>query len=104
MNHDPMNKNLGIPESLFTADQAIALSYDGQSAPKVSAKGDDELAQAIIQLALQHEVPVYENASLLSWLSQLDLGDEIPESMYQVIAEILAFVYQLEGKSPDQQN
>lgn len=90
----------GIPESLFQASEALALSYDGVSAPKVSAKGEDELAQAIINLALQHEVPVYENASLMRWLSQLELGDEIPESMYQVIAEILAFVYQLEGKTP----
>jgi len=91
---------MSLPESLFEASQAIALSYDGLSAPTVSAKGEDELAQAIIQLALQHEVPVYENATLLRWLSQLELGDEIPEHLYQVIAEILAFVYQLEGKTP----
>ncbi|MFC3680879.1 EscU/YscU/HrcU family type III secretion system export apparatus switch protein [Bacterioplanoides pacificum] len=91
---------MSLPESLFEASQAIALSYDGLSAPRVSAKGEDELAQAIIQLALQHEVPVYENATLLRWLSQLELGDEIPENLYQVIAEILAFVYRLEGKTP----
>lgn len=91
---------MSIPESLFNASEAIALSYDGETAPVVSAKGDDELAQAIIQLALQHQVPIYENPSLLRWLSQLDPGDEIPESMYQVIAEILSFVYQLEGKKP----
>lgn len=99
-----MKTNSPLPESLFDASQALALSYDGQNAPKVSAKGEDELAQAIIQLALQHEVPIYENATLLQWLSQLDLGDEIPEGMYQIIAEILAFVYQLEGKTPDQSN
>ncbi len=101
MQHDPNRKTAGIPDTLFNASEAIALSYDGHSPPTVSAKGEDELAQAIIGLALQHEVPIYENASLLRWLSQLDLGDEIPESMYQVIAEILAFVYQLEGRKPD---
>jgi flagellar biosynthesis protein len=101
MQHDPNRKTAGIPDTLFNASEAIALSYDGHSAPTVSAKGEDELAQAIIGLALQHEVPIYENASLLRWLSQLDLGDEIPESMYQVIAEILAFVYQLEGRKPN---
>lgn len=101
MQHDPNAKTAGIPDTLFNASEAIALSYDGHSAPTVSAKGEDELAQAIIGLALQHEVPIYENASLLRWLSQLDLGDEIPEGMYQVIAEILAFVYQLEGRKPD---
>lgn len=102
--NDQKTYNSQIPASLFESDQAIALSYDGLKAPKVSAKGEDELAQAIIQLALQHEVPIYENASLVRWLSQLELGDEIPEQMYQVIAEILAFVYQLEGKTPTQTN
>lgn len=89
-----------IPDSLLNANQAVALKYDGESAPEVAASGEDELAQAIIQLALEHEVPVYENASLMRWLSQLDIGEEIPEPLYQVIAEILAFVYHLEGKTP----
>lgn len=85
----------GIPESLLNASQAIALKYDGESAPKISAKGKEELAQAIIQLALEHQVPIYENASLMHWLAQLEIGDEIPEQLYRVIAAILAFVYQL---------
>lgn len=87
-----------IPDSLFKASQAVALKYDGDTAPKVAASGEDDLAQAIIKLALEHEVPVYENASLMRWLAQLDIGEEIPEQLYQVIAEILAFVYHLEGK------
>lgn len=90
-----------IPQSLLEATEAIALSYDGERAPTVSARGEDELAQAIIQLALQHEVPVYENASLTRWLAGLEVGDEIPQQLYQIIAEILAFVYALEGRSPD---
>lgn len=93
---------MSIPESILSASEAIALSYDGLNAPKVSASGEDELAQAIIRLALEHQVPVYENASLTRWLSQLEVGDEIPEQLYQVIAEILAFVYQLEGRTPGQ--
>ncbi len=95
---------MSIPESILNASEAIALSYDGLSAPKVSASGEDELAQAIIRLALEHQVPVYENASLTRWLSQLEVGDEIPEQLYQVIAEILAFVYQLEGRTPGQRD
>lgn len=91
---------MSIPQSLLEATEAIALSYDGVSAPVVSASGEDELAQAIIRLALEHDVPVYENASLTRWLSQLDIGDEIPQQLYQVIAEILAFVYALEGRTP----
>lgn len=85
----------GIPESLLNSSQAIALKYDGASAPKVTAKGEEEIAQAIIQLALEHQVPIYENASLMHWLAQLDIGEEIPEQLYRVIAAILAFVYQL---------
>tara|TARA_B110001454_G_C12669661_1_gene413170 strand:- start:56 stop:352 length:297 start_codon:yes stop_codon:yes gene_type:complete len=89
-----------IPESLLKASQAIALSYDGEKAPTLAAKGDDELAQAIIQLALQAKVPIYENAELTQWLSKLELGDEIPQALYLTIAEILAFVYKLEDKEP----
>jgi flagellar biosynthesis protein len=92
---------MSLPDSLFASTEAIAISYDGLTAPKISAKGEDDLAQAIIQLALAHKVPVYENAELVSWLSQLDLGEEIPRQLYQVIAEILAFVYHLEGRTPD---
>lgn len=92
---------MSLPDSLFESTEAIAISYDGLTAPKISAKGEDDLAQAIIQLALAHKVPVYENAELVSWLSQLDLGEEIPRQLYQVIAEILAFVYHLEGRTPD---
>ena len=90
----------GIPESLLNASQAIALSYDGEKAPILAAKGNDELAQAIIQLALQAQVPIYENAELSQWLSKLELGDEIPQALYLTIAEILAFVYKLEDKEP----
>ena len=91
---------MSIPQELFEATEAIALKYDGETAPKLAAKGDDELAQAIIQLALANEVPIYENPDLVRWLGQLDIGDEIPEQLYQVIAEILAFVYMLEGRQP----
>lgn len=91
-----------IPEHLLNATEAVALSYDGKSAPHVSASGEDDLAQAIISLAIAHKVPVYENAELVTWLGQLDIGEEIPEQLYQVIAEILAFVYRLEGRVPDQ--
>lgn len=89
-----------IPEGLLNASQAIALSYDGEKAPTLAAKGDNDLAQAIIELALQAKVPIYENAELTQWLSKLELGDEIPQALYLTIAEILAFVYKLEDKEP----
>lgn len=91
---------MSIPDSLFNATEAIALKYDGKHAPTLSAKGEQELAQSIIELALAYEIPIYENAELTRWLGQLELGDEIPTQLYQMIAEILAFVYAIEGKTP----
>lgn len=80
--------------------QAIALSYDGASAPTLSAKGDDELAEAILQIAREYEVPIYENAELVRLLARLELGDAIPEALYRSIAEIIAFAWYLKGKYP----
>lgn len=80
--------------------QAIALSYDGVSAPNLTAKGDDELADAILAIAREYEVPIYENADLVRLLARLELGDAIPEALYRTIAEIIAFAWYLKGKCP----
>ena len=81
--------------------QAIALSYDGQNAPNLTAKGDDELAEAILAIAREYKVPIYENAELVRLLAKLELGDAIPEPLYRSIAEIIAFAWYLKGKCPD---
>lgn len=80
--------------------QAIALSYDGNNAPNLTAKGDDALAEAILAIAREHEVPIYENAELVRLLARLELGDTIPEALYRSIAEIIAFAWHLKGKYP----
>lgn len=80
--------------------QAIALSYDGQHTPTLSAKGDDELAEAILAIAREYEVPIYENAELVKLLARMELGDSIPEPLYRTIAEIIAFAWHLKGKFP----
>jgi flagellar biosynthesis protein len=80
--------------------QAIALSYDGNSAPSLTAKGDDQLAEAILAIAREYEVPIYENAELVRLLARLELGDAIPEALYRSIAEIIAFAWYLKGKFP----
>lgn len=80
--------------------QAIALSYDGSSAPSLTAKGDDELAEAILAIAREYEVPIYENAELVRLLARMELGDAIPEPLYRSIAEIIAFAWHLKGKCP----
>lgn len=83
-----------------TPRQAIALSYDGSNAPNLTAKGDDELAEAILAIAREYEVPIYENAELVRLLARLELGDAIPEPLYRTIAEIIAFAWYLKGKRP----
>lgn len=80
--------------------QAIALSYDGQAAPTLSAKGDAELAEAILAIARDYEVPIYENAELVRLLARLELGDAIPEALYRTIAEIIAFAWHLKASVP----
>jgi len=80
--------------------QAIALKYDGSHAPTLTAKGDDELAEAILKIARDYEVPIYENAELVKLLARMELGDSIPEELYRTIAEIIAFAWKLKGKFP----
>lgn len=76
------------------------MHYNEVTAPRVTAKGEDEIARQIIALARQHNVPLYENSELLDLLSRLEPGDEIPETLYHVIAEVIAFAYRLRGKFP----
>lgn len=80
--------------------QAIALKYDGENAPNLTAKGNDALAEEILQIARENDVPIYENADLVRLLARLELGDAIPESLYHTIAEIIAFAWHLKGKAP----
>ena len=80
---------------------AIALEYDGNSAPVVTARGHHEVADEILQIARQEKVPIHEDEELTLLLSQLDLGDHIPEALYVVIAEVLSFAYRLSGKHKD---
>lgn len=81
--------------------QAIALFYDQIESPKVVAKGHGQTASNIIQLAKANDVHLHEDPILMKQLEKLDIGDRIPEHLYQIIAEIIAFVYWLEGKTPD---
>lgn len=85
---------------MTTPREAIALVYDGDQAPTVTAKGEGDLAEQIIELAMQYEVPIYENAELARVLARLELGDQIPEALYRTIAEIIAFAWYLKGKAP----
>jgi flagellar biosynthesis protein len=80
---------------------AIALEYDGDQAPVVTAKGHHDIADEILRIAEAEKIPVYEDKELSALLEQLDLGDHIPQSLYLVIAEVLSFAYRLSGKHKD---
>jgi flagellar biosynthesis protein len=80
--------------------EAVALFYDGETVPRVTAKGHGDVAEQIIRLAEEHGVPLHEDRDLMVLLSQLELGDEIPRALYIAVAEVIAFAYMLKGKMP----
>jgi flagellar biosynthesis protein len=82
---------------------AVALKYqtDTGTAPKVTAKGEGLVAERIIELAKQNQVPIKEDPDLVQILSEVDINKEIPPSVYKVVAELLAFVYKLNTKYQD---
>lgn len=80
---------------------AVALKYDQASttAPKVVAKGKGETAEEILRRAQEHGVPIQQDSSLVHLLSQLEIDREIPPNLYQAVAEVFAFIYQLDQAS-----
>lgn len=83
--------------------RAIALAYQqGDPAPRVVAKGRGVTAEAIIEKARAAGVHVHESPELVGLLMQLDLDARIPESLYTAVAELLAWIYRLEQRTPEQ--
>lgn len=80
---------------------SIALKYElnSDSAPKVLAKGADEVAMKIREIAKQHNIPLYEDRELARALFKLcDVGDFIPTSLFKAVAQVLAYIYQLKNE------
>jgi flagellar biosynthesis protein len=79
---------------------AIALRYDPENgdAPMVVAKGEGYVAAEIIKIAKENNVVLREDPALVSALSGLNIGSTIPPELYRVVAEVIAFVYRLQGK------
>jgi flagellar biosynthesis protein len=80
--------------------KAVALHYTGRDAPRITATGGGDVAERILEIAREHGVPVHEDPLLTAALAQVPLGDEIPENLYVAVAEVLAFVYFLSGRTP----
>jgi flagellar biosynthesis protein len=81
--------------------KAVALRYasDKQQAPVVVAKGKGQIAEKIIEKAKEFGIPLQEDASLVEVLSKLDLNQEIPAELYQLVAEILSFIYRSDQRA-----
>ena len=80
---------------------AVAIKYDKEkgSAPVVVAKGADYVAAKIKEIARDNDVEIVENKPLARMIYfNVELGDEIPQEMYQMVAEVLAYVYRLKNK------
>lgn len=77
---------------------AVALHYEKPGAPRVVAKGRGEVGQKIIATAKAHGVPIEENAGLAEALAQVELEDEIPETLYRAVAEVLVFILRVSGR------
>lgn len=99
MNRDEEKQVDGESEQLKIR-KAVALRYEmgKDDAPRVIAKGERLLAEKIISIAKESGVYIYEDPTLVALLAKLKVGSEIPHTLYKAVAEILAFVFTLEGK------
>jgi flagellar biosynthesis protein len=78
--------------------KAVALKYnkdDHDYAPKIIAKGSNWLADMIVKIARENDIYIEENKLLSETLMQFEVGSYIPEEMYEIVAQLLAFVYKL---------
>lgn len=72
---------------------AVALEYEpGDQAPKVIATGQGHLAEKILEVAKEADVPIHKDEKLARSLSVLDIGEYIPPELYSIVAEVLVFV------------
>jgi flagellar biosynthesis protein len=92
-----------IKNKPYIIKSAISLQYQKEinSAPKITAKGEGWVAEKIIEIAQERNIPIRKDKDLLNLLSEIDVGSEVPESLYKVVAELLSWVYQLNKNYPD---
>lgn len=81
-------------------EKAVAILYDESkgAAPKVVASGKGIVAEKIIETARAAGIHIQEDPNLVELLAKIPIGNEIPVELYQTIAEVLAFVYQINEK------
>jgi flagellar biosynthesis protein len=93
---DNVKKEKGKSEGV--ADKrAVALKYDlgKDRAPHVTAKGRGYIAEKIVEVAREHNIPLHEDREMVQVLEALDLNMEIPPELFRAVAEVLAFIYRM---------
>ncbi|CQR47712.1 Flagellar biosynthetic protein FlhB [Paraliobacillus sp. PM-2] len=82
----------------YKRKKAVALSYDEQNdqAPRVVATGSGLIAQQIIEKAQKAELPIQQDHNLIELLATLNINEKIPEELYHAVAEVFAFIYQVD--------
>lgn len=85
---------------------AAALKYDlnESSVPKVIASGTEVTAEEIIQIAKEHGIPIREDPALMEMLMKVEILDDIPEEAFALVAEIFAFIYEMNLKAQKKDN
>ena len=80
-----------------TVKKAVALCYNEETdnAPKVNAKGWGDIAEKIIEIAKREEIPVVEDNDLVELLDKIEINSEVPEELFEIMAEVYAFLYKL---------
>lgn len=100
---DIQNKNKNNVEDKLSPVYAVALGYDQEkdNAPKVLAKGQDHIAEKIIQLAVDAGIEIRQDADLIEILKAVDIDQEIPAEAFAAVAEIISYIYKANGKVLD---
>ena len=81
--------------------KAVALRYDvkKENAPKIMAKGKGLIAERIIKIAEENELPIKKDEDLVELLTKIDIDKEIPNNLYKAVAEVFSFIYNVTNKS-----
>lgn len=101
MQDDTPNESKNNRQSEFSPDYAVALGYDKDkhNAPTVLAKGQGPIAEKIIQIALDNNIEIHQDADLLQILKAVDINEEIPVEAFAAVAEIISYIYRQNGKN-----
>lgn len=81
-------------------DVAVALRYDPDkdNAPKVVAKGENKLAESIVEKGKEHKIPIYQDKKLSRQLNKLELDETIPSQLYEAVAQVLVFISEIDNR------